>query len=95
MQIQKPSVMLPQDFGAVLLLEDISGGGAFHSKSLFCVEEYSLTGGRPISASILLNVNMPLRDACMFHLPSGIVYNFLTFTFLVVCHRAPSLFSDY
>ena len=31
---------------------------------------------------------------CLYF-PSGIIYNFLTFTLLVVCHRAPSLFSDY
>ena len=31
---------------------------------------------------------------CLY-LPSGIVYIFKTFTWLVVCHRALSLFSDY
>ena len=39
MQIQKPSVMLPQAFGPVLLLADISGGAAFHSKSFFLVSK--------------------------------------------------------
>ena len=60
----------------------------------FCVEGYSLTGGRQLSALILLNVNMPPRDACMFLSSIGYCIQFLTFTLLVVCHRASSIFSN-
>jgi hypothetical protein len=89
--------MLPQDFGAVLPLADLSGGIAFHSKpiSFFLVEEYySLTQRRHLSASILLNGNMPLRDACT---SSYIVFYtfFKTFALLAVCPPVLLLFSDY